>query len=382
MLLMTTAMKQQPTNPFLLTGYISPEYFCDREEETRRLTSALRNGRNVTLISPRRMGKTGLIHHAFHLMERNDEHVSCYYVDLYQTDSLASLVKQLANVVLGTLDTRETKVVKTVAAFFKSLRPTLSLDPMSGEPTFSVDLQPQMAEHSLAEIFQYMEQSGRQCYIAFDEFQSIENYGEKNIEALLRSYVQRLASVHFIFSGSQRHLLEEMFASVARPFFQSTQMMPLKEITENAYYTFAENKFKAHAQQLTEDCFHTIYSLLHGHTWYVQMVLNRLYEDHWPVITLEIISQTIQIITQENEATYQTFMRLITPFQGRLLRAIACEGSVKEVLGKNFLMKYNLGAASTVRSSIKSLVDKELVLDQNDVYEVYDRFFGIWLSRG
>ena len=75
-------------------------------------------------------------------------------------------------------------------------------------------------------------------------------------------------------------------------------------------------------------------------------------------------------------------MRLITPFQGRLLRAIACEGSVKEVLGKNFLMKYNLGAASTVRSSIKSLVDKELVLDQNDVYEVYDRFFGIWLSRG
>lgn len=39
------------------------------------------------------------------------------YVDLYQTCSFASLVRQLANAVLGTLDTREAKVLKTVAAF-------------------------------------------------------------------------------------------------------------------------------------------------------------------------------------------------------------------------------------------------------------------------
>ena len=369
------------TNPFLLTGYISPEYFCDREKETSRLMSALRNGRNVTLISPRRMGKTGLIHHTFHLMKGKDKNVSCYYVDLYQTDSFASLVRQLANAVLGTLDTRETKVMKSVAAFFKSLRPTLSLDPITGEPSFSVDLQPQTAEHSLTEIFQYLEQSGRQCYIAFDEFQSIEGYDDKNVEALLRSYIQRLSSVHFVFSGSQRHLLEEMFASAARPFFQSTQMMPLKEIAEESYYSFAMDKFKGHGQQLTEDGFHTVYTLLHGHTWYVQMVLNRLYESYDPVITPAIVSQTIQVITEESEATYQTFLRLITPFQRRLLRAIASEGSVKEVLGKDFLMKYHLGAPSTVRSAVKSLIDKELLLDQNDSYEVYDRFFGIWLAR-
>ena len=373
---------KKPINPFLLTGYISPEYFCDRTEETRKLVSALRNGRNVTLVSPRRMGKTGLIHHAFHQLLHSDDNVSCYYVDLYQTDSFASLVRQLANAVLGTLDTRETKVLKTVAAFFKSLRPTLSLDPMTGEPSLSVDLQPQMAEHSLAEIFQYMEQSGRQCYIAFDEFQSIESYGEKNIEALLRSYIQRLTSVHFIFSGSQRHLLEEMFASAARPFYQSTQMMPLKEIVEDSYYAFAEDKFKEHGQQLPPDTFHVVYTLLHGHTWYVQMVLNRLYESNEKVITPSITSQTIEEITLENEATYQTFLRLITPQQGQLLRAIACEGTIKEVLGKNFLMKYQLGASSTVRSAIKTLVGKELVLDQNNTYEVYDRFFGIWLKNG
>ena len=52
-------------NPFVVYGYVSPEYFCDRKEETESLISALRNGRNITLMSPRRMGKTGLIHNAF-----------------------------------------------------------------------------------------------------------------------------------------------------------------------------------------------------------------------------------------------------------------------------------------------------------------------------
>ena len=97
-------------NPFLLSGYVSPAYFCDREQETDKLASALRNGRNVTLVSPRRMGKTGLIRHVFHQVEQAGE-AACYYVDLYQTDSLASLVKKLGDAVLGTLDTTEARLV-------------------------------------------------------------------------------------------------------------------------------------------------------------------------------------------------------------------------------------------------------------------------------
>ena len=121
--------------------------------------------------------------------------------------------------------------------------------------------------------------------------------------------------------------------------------------------------------------------MVRGHTWYVQMVLNRLYESNDKLITTTVVQDTIHSIVQEGEATYQTFLRLVTPFQGRLLRAIACEGTARELLGKKFIDKYRLGAASTVRSAIKSLVDKELIIDlDNNAYEVYDRFFGIWLS--
>ena len=305
----------------------------------------------------------------------------CYYVDLYKTDSLVSLVEQLANAVLGSLDTTKSKIVKQVTTFFKSLRPLLSFDSLTGVPTFMVDVKPEMAEHSLAEIFSYMEQSGQRCVVAMDEFQSITEYADKNMEALLRSYIQHLTSVHFIFSGSQRHVLENMFASANRPFYQSTQIMNLYEIQETSYYQFAKEKFEAHNQFMDATVFNDLYQQLAGHTWYVQMVLNRLYESNVPTITTSHIDTALNEIVDENEATFQTFMRLVTPAQTKLLRAIAKEGSVMQALSHSFINQYNLGATSTIRSAIKTLVEKELVLDSQGAYQIYDRFFALWLKR-
>lgn len=368
-----------PYNPFLLSGYVSPEYFCDRVEETQKLISALRNGRNVTLISPRRMGKTGLLRHAFHEIQ-SAKAGNCYYVDLYQTDSLSSLVKKLGEAVLGTLDTSETKVVKQISKFFASLRPVFSFDAISGEPNIMLDVQPVNAEKSLSEIFAYMEDSGKQCYVAFDEFQVVDGYADKQVEALLRAHIQHLNNVRFVFSGSQRHVLENMFVSANRPFFQSTQIMNLGCINEAAYYEFAHKKLEQNGQILNSTAFNHLYSSLFGHTWYVQMILNRLFETAQKNITEEFIDATIANVIAENEATYQTFVRLITPAQRKLLRAVASEGTAKEITGKNFVAKYQLGAISTIRLSAKILVEKELLLDQNNHYEVYDRFFGIWLK--
>ena len=326
------------------------------------------------------MGKTGLINHAFHHLEAQKQ-AKCYYVDLYKTDSLVSLVEQLANAVLGSLDTTKSRIVKQVTTFFKSLRPLFSYDPMTGVPTFMVDVKPELADHSLGEIFSYMEQSDQQCVIAMDEFQTIADYGNHNVEALLRSHIQQLNSVHFVFSGSQRHVLENMFTSANRPFYQSTQILNLYEIEEQSYFEFAKKKLEAHRQQLTADVFGYLYHILAGHTWYVQMLLNRLYESGEPLITVSVIDRVLTGIVDENEATYQTFMRLVTPAQAKLLRAIAMEGSVQQALSQSFIRQYHLGATSTIRSAMKKLVEKELVLDTQGTYQIYDRFFALWLKR-
>ena len=339
--------KRIPLNPFVLTGYVSPEYFCDRQKETDKIISALLNGRNITLTSPRRMGKTGLIHHVFRNMQEDND-VKCFYVDLYQTDSLELLVKKLA-------------------------------DTMTGEPGFKVDVEPGQGEYSLSEIFAYMEQSDYRCFVAFDEFQTIAGYADKNVEALLRSYIQRLTNVNFIFSGSQRHVLENMFASASRPFYQSTQMMPLGTIDKSAYYAFSSDMMRNNGQSIDEETFDYLYTKLSSHTWYVHTLLNRLYETGIETIDKATVDDILADILLENEGTFQTFLRLVTPIQAKVLHAVAAEGTIKEIQGKAFLTKYQLGAASTVKTAVKSLVGKELLLDNNGEYQIYDRFFGLWL---
>ena len=72
-------------NPFVVYGYKGAEYFCDRQKETEKMISTLHNERNITLVAPRRMGKTGLIHHVFHQMEEQYEGVKCFYLDIFAT---------------------------------------------------------------------------------------------------------------------------------------------------------------------------------------------------------------------------------------------------------------------------------------------------------
>ena len=370
-------MKQEDKNPFLLSGYISPDYFCNRSTETWKIRNAIKNGRNITLISPRRMGKTGLIHHVFHLMKKD---VTCYYLDVYQTQSLADFVRLLANTIIGSLDTGSQRIISKAFSFFKSIRPVMTTDTLTGLPQLSVDFVKEKTEDSLKEIFAYLSASGKNCCIAIDEFQQITNYPEKGVEALLRSYIQQQTNVHFIFSGSQKHIMESIFASASRPFFQSTQMLQLKEIELTDYQKFAFRHFANGKKNIGTEAVQWIYQIVNGHTWYVQMLLNRLYSQNFLQIDIRQVQEILTEILAENEATYQTYCKLITTKQLALLKAIAAETFVSEPTASAFITKYNLGAASTVSSSLKSLLDKELLFENKGIFSVYDRFFSLWLK--
>ena len=165
-------------NPFLVYGYQSPAYFCDREEETHLLLSALQNGRNVTLMSPRRMGKTGLIQNVFYKAQAENPEVLCFYIDIYPTQNLHNLVSLFAKTILCKDDTLAQSVKIGISTFFKTLRPVLSTDPLTGAMSASIDFKPQESESTLAEIFAYLKESGKECYIAIDEFQQIAEYDD------------------------------------------------------------------------------------------------------------------------------------------------------------------------------------------------------------
>lgn len=136
----------KPNNPFLIAGYHSPEFFCDREAETSAILDALHNGRNVTLIAPRRMGKTDLIRHAFYRMKEQKPDIVTLYMDIYSTQSMGDFVRVFANTVLGKLDTAPQKALNRIGQFIRSCRPVFTIDELTGVPKVTIDVAPQEEE--------------------------------------------------------------------------------------------------------------------------------------------------------------------------------------------------------------------------------------------
>ncbi len=368
-------------NPFVIYGYKGADYFCDRVDETQRMIAALYNERNVTLIAQRRMGKTGLILHAFDKIAKSQPTARCFYIDIFSTKNLGQMVQLFARTILGRLDTNTQGAMRKITEFFGSWRPVISFDQLTGLPSVSLDIKPTEATKTLKQIFEYMQLSGKRCYVAIDEFQQILNYSDQGIEAELRSYIQFLPNVYFVFSGSMQHIMEEMFTSANRPFFQSSQIMHLNSVDRTEYREFANRFFRKQHRAISEECFAYLYNKVDGITWYVQSILNRAYQYDNETIDTTLVDRLIRELTDEQESVFQSFYASLTELQALLLQAIAKEECVYSPFAHEFISKYRLRAVSSVRTALKALTDKQLVYHKPEGYIVYDRFFGLWLKE-
>ncbi len=373
-------MSLQIENPFLVTGYASPAYFCDREKESKDILETLRNGRNVTLTSPRRLGKTGLIKHIFYILKQKNPGLPVIYIDLFPTTTLAEFTQACASAIMGQLDSSPVKALKKATSIFKGLRPYFTVDPISGQPKVGLDIAAGTEADTLEQVFEYLKHSDKTCYIAFDEFQQIAFYPEKNVEALIRSHIQDLHNVHFIFSGSQSHMLGEMFLSPKRPFYQSTSEKRIDVIDKEVYFNFAASLFKKQGRTLPEDVFSFVYSLYEGYTWYIQVVMNRLYAKSQRALTSGLVQECISEILSENDFYYQYLLRAYSKGQAKLLKAVAKEGKIKEITSGAFISKYSLTATSSVKSALRKMQEEEMIYSSPDGHMIYDRFFAQWLA--
>ena len=373
--------QKQLDNPFVFQGYEGPEYFCNRVEETENLISALKNGRNITLISPRKIGKTGLINHVFYQIKVENKDAICIYVDIFSTKNLQEFVELLCKTVIEDALEREKSFANKVLDFFKGLRPTISPDLMTGMPTVSVNVVPAQAEYTLKSVFSHLNGLGKPVYMAVDEFQQITEYPETGTEALLRSNIQFIHHVNFIFSGSKKHLMEEMFCAPNRPFYQSTQLMNLEPLQEEIYYDFARKFFEAKKGSFSQQVFHDIYQRFDGYTWYLQAILNRLYEQGKKVETDNQAVDAILFHVNALAPHYQMLTSFLTDNQFSLLKAIARAELVEQPLSNEFIKRFELPSTSSVKSALSVLVNKDLVYQTTKGYIIYDRFLGLWLKR-
>lgn len=376
-------MKEKVRNPFILGGYVSPEYFCDRKQETTDLLSAIQHARNTALISPRRMGKTGLIRHCFYSSEiKKDFH--SFFIDIYATGSLKEFVFLLGKEIFEVLKPKGQKFIDRFFSVISSLRPAFKLDPMTGAPVFDIGIGDILKpEYSLEQIFAYLGSADKPCVVAIDEFQQIAKYPEKNVEAILRTHIQKCTNTVFVFAGSQRHMMQNIFFSPSRPFYQSVSLINLSAIDLSEYREFIVGHMKKQDRIIHPELIERVYALFEGHTWYIQNIFHRLYAsmEKEEECSSELLERCIRQTITSYEPMFEGILSLLPERQKEVLYAIAKEGKAHEVTSAAFIRKHGLGSSSTVQSALRQLIDKEFVTRESDTYLVYDRFFGLWLAE-
>ncbi|MBP3688925.1 MAG: ATP-binding protein [Bacteroidaceae bacterium] len=371
-------------NPFVTNGYAGPEYFCDRVEETSMLTSLLTNGNNVALMSPRRVGKTDLIRHCFQ-QENIKEDFYCFLIDIYATNSLHDFVSVFGKSILDALKPKGRKVWEGFLKTLLSVRSEISFD-INGNPVWGLGVGATVSPQiTLDEIFAYLNAAGKRCIVAIDEFQQILYYNDhQNVEAALRTQIQKCPNANFIFAGSQRHMMSEMFLSPSRPFYQSVMPMSLNTIPLDRYWTFAGPQFAKNGdRRISYEVVSSVYQRFDGITANVQRIMNMLYmlTPKGEVCGTEMIEKAIDTYLQLSSAYYSELLRQMPEKQRNVFLAIAEEGLVHGISSGKFVHKYRLPSASSVMSAVKGLLEKDFITQNENVYYVYDRFFQLWIER-
>ena len=375
-------MKNSELNPFVIGKYISDEYFCDREKETELLKKQMRNGRNVTIISDRRIGKSGLISHLF-AQQEIQEHFHTINVDLYPTNSLAEMVcvfsEEVYRVIQHHSGTWKDKFFQVIS----SLRVGFKLDPITGSPAFEIGIGDiETPSMTLEQVFAFLEMADKPCIVAFDEFQQISSYEEQNIEALLRTHIQRCKNTQFIFAGSRKHLMAQMFLSPSKPFYQSTMNMGLEPIELSVYTTFAQHMFAKGNKTIDCTAVEQVYGLCRGITWYMQVLLNEMFSltAEGDCCDVSYIQNALVNILQLQEPFYREMLAALAPRQKKVLFAIIAEGEARSITSSSFVAKYKLGSASSVQAALKGLQEKDTVTKYKDAWIVYDVFLAQYVK--
>lgn len=374
-------------NPFYITGIIPEPFFCDRDKETQWIIRTLENKAHILLTSPRRMGKTQLIRHVFEQPQIKGNFYT-FYSDIYATTTLHELVLFLSKEIYSVLVLKGKAALDRFLAGLQSLAGSFGYNPVSGTPTFDIKLGDIHApELTLQEIFNYLEQADKPCIFAIDEFQQIANYPEKNVEAILRTHIQKMNNCLFIYAGSNRHILENMFNSAAKPFYNSAEQTYLDCIPKDIYLDFAAEQFKKNGRNITPHAISLAYDLFEGHTYYVHNVLHNAfaYMNQETIVDESDIRQIISDILEDKGRAFASIMNQLNYQQKETLIAIAKEGKASGVTSVAFVKRHALKSPSSVQYAISNLLEKQLLTYEYDkrikIYSVADRFLQKWICN-
>ena len=378
--------KEVTMNPFVYGEQVSGENFCNRQDEIKELVSEISSGQNIMIYSPRRFGKTSLIGEV--LGKVRADGILCVYIDLFPVISERDFVS-ISLKSISRIFSRDSKnILKRVRSFFKRLSPSLYVTVSEdGTPSVGINFSKTEALPAIEEIFnglyQFSQDKKKKALVVFDEFQQIGELEDTRVEKVLRGIVQNHREISYVFMGSKKHLIYDMFNNPERPFFKSTAHFPLKKIDREIFADFVRGKFLQSKRKINLETSLYIVDTAESHPYYTQMLAHTVWEitgDSQEVTAVHVDAAVEKILGRE-AAAFTNLWDNLTLKQKRLLLALALKKDEEKIFSTQFLDAYGLGSSSTVQRGIKSLLNKGTIDREGESVEINDIFLKTWLVR-
>ena len=367
------------SNPFYYGGTIEDEYFCNRVDELRDIKIDIASGLNTLIYAPRRFGKTSLVLKALKELEKNDE-VKYIFLDLMYLSTIEEFINTYFNALAKTLEEPTDKIIN----FFKSIvkiRPNINVSfDVSGNPNFSLAFGGEDINRTLEEVLNIplnFIKDGKKIVIVMDEFQEIINL---KLESKLRSVIQLHSNkIAYIFMGSKKSLLHQMFLDKNRPFYKSVKHFKIKEINSDSWNEFILSRFLHSDKKIDTTIIDKILEITKGFPYYTQQFAYEIWNITEDSVDETLFDKALKTILGREEDLFMVEFDNLTPNQKKALKIVVAKDG-QNLYDEQYLAKYQIKSGS-IQTALKNLLERDILDKNSDGYYFQDPLFEYWIKQ-
>jgi hypothetical protein len=378
-------MADAPLNPFRFGNFVVDE-FADRTSELAEVEADMRNGQDLVIFAPRRLGKSSLVLKAAATSRRKKALVA--YLNVMTAPTKARFAERLAAAIYADIAAPKARLKDKALTMFQGLRivPSITVDPIDGRLSFSFGV-----GHAEADLDRTIEmllelpakiaaERDQRVVLILDEFQEIVDL-DPNFPKLLRSVFQEQPDVCHVYLGSKRHVMQDLFSDANEPFWRSAKQMEIGLIPKDQFARFIRRRFDATHKELDSAVCDRLLEITRGHPYATQEICYSLWEQT-PFdgnATDEQLSHALELVLQSEHAHFSLVWDGLSAGQRILLEALAREPG--RPLAGAYRARHQLAGASSIQAALKALVDRELVeREPGGEYRVMEPFLTEWLA--
>ncbi|MEN4046985.1 ATP-binding protein [Sulfurimonas sp. NWX367] len=366
-------------NPFYYGNEVYDDDFCNRVQELQELAQDVSSGQNLLLYAPRRFGKTSLLKKLKHKLDKQKDY-KVIFIDLFSVSSIDEFIQKYFNLIINSFENNTQKALRNIKEVL-NIRPnvTMSINE-TGNISYSLSISKKEQNQTLEDVLNlpsiYAKKFNKKVVVIFDEFQEIEQLKfEKKLRTILQSHSRE---VSYIFSGSKKSILNQMFSDNSRAFYKSVKHFHIEQIKLDEWIVFIENKFKQTNKEIEKRYIKQVFDITDGFPYYMQQIMSMIWEKTSQNVDDDILKQSLELIIQREYDLYSFIWSSLTPNQKNTLKYIVHVDGLN-LYSNDHLQEFNF-SATTLKSTLEALLKKDICDKKDDRYYLVDPFMKYWLE--